>query len=273
MPRVEVESGVSLYAQDLGSGGTSGDVVLVAGFGLHHQVWDRQVRVLAERGHRVVCVDQRGHGKSDKPLAGYEVARLAEDLATVLERLDVVDCTLVGWSFGGQVAFRLAASKPKRVRRLALVGSNAVRASRSDQFPFGREPGKLAAALTAGEKADRIASRRATIRSGFAQEPEPDALDWLVRCSLDMPSWAAVACYHSMLETDLVAELPNVTMPVLQVVGAADPVHSAKGARWLNERLADALLVEIADCGHYPMLEAADAFDRALVAFAAGEPR
>lgn len=93
-------------------------------------------------------------------------------------------------------------------------------------------------------------------------------MEWLVRYSLQMPSWAAVACYRSMPRTDLVADLPKVVVPVLQVVGAADPVHSAQSAWWLNKRLADARLVEIADCGHYPMLEAPDEFDAVLADFA-----
>ena len=143
-----------------------------------------------------------------------------------------------------------------------------VRASRSPEFPFGREPGPTVAALVGAERRDRIAARRATIASGFAGEPDPQVLDWLVRCSRRMPSWAAVACYRSMLETDLVDDLPTVDLPVLQVIGEKDPVHSAKGARWLQERLADARLVELAGCGHYPMIEAPDAFDEALLAFA-----
>jgi non-heme chloroperoxidase len=265
MAYIEVDTDVRLFVQDVGSGPP---VVLVAGFGMNHEVWDRQVRVLADR-HRVLCVDQRGHGRSDAPLGGYEVERLALDLGTVLERLDVEDCTLVGWSFGGQVAFKAVATDPGRVARLALVGSNAVRASRSTEFPFGREPAGMLRALVDAERNNRLAARRETISSGFKGEPGRDVLDWLLRCSLRMPSWAAVACYHSMLCTDLVADLPKVTVPVLQVIGAADPVHSARGARWLNERLADARLVEIADCGHYPMIEAADEFDAALAAFAA----
>ncbi|WP_235892654.1 alpha/beta fold hydrolase [Mycolicibacterium hodleri] len=252
-----------LYAQDVGAGPP---VVLLAGFGMDHRVWDRQVRILS-KGHRVICVDQRGHGRSEAPLTGYDVDRLAQDLLAVLDDLVVGECTLVGWSFGGQVAFRAAASDPDRIAKLILVGSNAVRASRSDEFPFGRLPEQLEPALVAAEHANRMAARRQTITSGLHRDIGADVVDWLLRASLQMPSWAAVACYHSMLTTDLIADIPRITMPVLQIIGAADPVHSAKGARWLTERLATAELLEIADCGHYPMLEAPDDFDAALTSF------
>jgi non-heme chloroperoxidase len=261
---VEVDDGVRVHVQDLGTGPA---VVLVSGFGLDHELWDRQVSVLVEHGHRVVCVSQRGHGLSDRPLHGYDIDRLATDLVTTLERLGVHDATLVGHSFGGQVAFHTSATAPHVVSRLVLVGSNAVRASRSDGFPFGAPLEPILQALLADEHEDRIAARYKTILSGFGREPDQHVVDWLVRCSLRMPSWAAVACYRCMLTTDLLAEIPKVTQPVLQIIGAIDPVHSAKGARWLQQQLHDATLVEIPDCGHYPMLEAADAFDAALTKF------
>jgi len=214
-------------------------------------------------------VDQRGHGRSDKPLGGYEVERLALDLRGALDQLGVAECALVGWSFGGQVAFKVAADDPALVSRLVLVGSNAVHASRSVAFPFGPEPEKLTARLVAAEQRDRLRARREAIASGFAGPPGEDTMRWLLDRSLRMPSWAATECYASMLYTDLIDLLPKITMPVLQIVGLADPVHSAKGARWLNERLSDARLVEIAGCGHYPMVEASDEFDAALLDFLA----
>ncbi|WP_328602343.1 alpha/beta fold hydrolase [Nocardia terrae] len=242
--------------------------MLVPGFGLDHRVWDRQVRVLAQR-HRVLCVDQRGHGSSDKPIDGYDMDTLAGDLLAVLEQLDVQACTLVGWSFGGQVAFRAAARDSRRIARLALVGSNGVRASRSAEFPFGRLPDQLEQPAVAAECEDRITSRRGAILAGFPQAPSDRVVDWLVQIFLSMPSWAAVECYRTMFRTDLVGDIPRVTLPVLQIIGAADPVHSSKGARWLAERLADAELIEIDRCGHYPMIECPDEFDAALVRFAA----
>lgn len=266
MTYIEVDDGVRVHVQDLGTGPA---VVLVSGFGLDHELWDRQVRVLSERGNRVVCVSQRGHGHSDRPLHGYDIERLTTDLVTALVQLDIGDATLVGHSFGGQVALHASATAPQVISRLVLVGSNAVRASRSEDFPFGAPPEPILAALVADEHEDRIAARYKTILTGFGSEPDHRVVDWLVGCSLRMPSWAAVACYRAMLTTDLMADIPRVTQPVLQIIGATDPVHSAKGARWLQRQLHDATLIELPDCGHYPMLEAADAFDAALRNFVA----
>ena len=253
-----------IHVQDLGDGPA---VALVSGFGLDHELWDRQVRLLTDRGFRVLCVDQRGHGFSDTPLHGYDIDRLAADLVAALDRLEIGTATVVGHSFGGQVAFRAAATAPELVTGLVLVGSNGVRASRSESFPFGEPPGPLLQSLLADEHANRVGARYRTIESAFAHEPDPRTVDWLVRCSLRMPSWAAVACYRSLLTTDLLSDIERVVQPVLQIIGAADPVHSAKGARWLRRHLRAATLVEIPDCGHYPMLEAPDAFESALLKF------
>lgn len=264
MPLIEVEPGIRVFAQDVGSGAP---VVLVAGFGLSHEVWDPTVRALLDAGQRAVCVDLRGTGGSDKPAGGYDMERLSLDVEDVLDVLDLRDVALVGWSFGGQVALRLAARSPERLARLALVGSNGVRASRSEQFPFGPPGDKVEAALVRAEIERRIATRRKTVASGFLREPDPELLDWLVRCQLRMPSWAAVACYRTYLHTDLVAELDRIELPVLLLTGEQDPVTPAEGAPWVAERLADARVVAIPDCGHYPMFEARERFDDALLGF------
>lgn len=272
MPRVQVDDGVSVYVQDIGVDGAGPTVVLVPGFGMNHEVWDGQVRALTEAGHRVLCVDQRGHGLSDKPLHGYEVPRLAEDLLTVLDRLEARNCVLVGWSFGGQVAFRAAAEDDGAIARLVLVGTSAVRASRSEEFPFGRPAGPALKGMTDGERTRRVQARRETIAYGFATPPAPEVLDWLLHCSLQMPSWAAIPCYRSMLETDLIDDIERVDVRVLQIVGAQDRVQARGGVDWLNQRLRQAEVIELPECGHYPMVEAAEALDRALATFVAPTP-
>jgi pimeloyl-ACP methyl ester carboxylesterase len=264
---VAVTPGVDLYVQDVGNGPP---VVLLAGFGLDHGVWDRQVCTLGAE-HRVLCIDLRGTGRSSKPYDEYGLDRLAADVASVLEQLDIRHAALVGWSFGGQVAFRVAAENRDRAARLVLVASAGVRASRSREFPFGPVAEQLERKLVGAELEDRIAARVTTIRSGFHREPADHTVDFLVRTSLRMPSWAAVASYRSYLHSDSTALIDAVHVPVSQIVGGDDRLHSADGAQWLCDRLSDSRLQVLPDCGHYPMFEAPEAFDAALQAFVSGE--
>ncbi len=265
MAVVEVEAGISIHAQDLGVGRP---VLLIAGFGLNSEAWQGQVASLTAAGHRVVAVDVRGTGQSSKPLDGYDMDRLVADLAAVISHLDLRDLTLVGWSFGAQISLALSAAVAERVTSMVWVGSNAVRASRTEEFPFGPEPDALEARLVHLERTKRIETRRRTIASAFHTEPDPDVLGWLLRMQLQMPSWAAVACYRTYLRTDQVAALPAVTVPVLQIMGTHDPVSPIAGTPWVQERLKDGRVVEL-DCGHYPMLELPAEFDAALLTFLA----
>jgi pimeloyl-ACP methyl ester carboxylesterase len=270
---VEVEPGVRLHVQDVGPADAGRPVVLLAGLGLDHEVWDGPVASLGGH-HRVVCIDLRGTGRSDAPIGDYSLGRLALDVTTVLERLDLADVALVGHSFGGQVALLVAATAPGRLGRIAMVSSNGVRASRSHEFPFGPPAEALEAVLVRAEREGRPAARRRNVLAGFrpaagsGAAPDPDLVDWLVRCQLRMPSWAAIACYHTYLHTDLTGELVAVKVPVLQILGSDDPVTSVEGGPWVQARLADARLVVLDGCGHYPMFEARSRFDELLSEFA-----
>lgn len=263
-----MEPGVSIHVQDLGSGRP---VVLIAGFGLNSEAWQGQVTSLTAAGHRVVAVDVRGTGQSTKPLVGYGMDRLAADIAAVIQHLDLRDVTLVGWSFGAQISLHLAGLVPDRVAQVVWVGSNAVRASRSEEFPFGPEPDAIEGRLVHLERTKRIETRRRTVASAFHLEPDPEVIGWLLRMQLLMPSWAAIACYRTYLQTDQVAALDTLTVPVLQIMGTHDPVSPIAGTPWVQQRLKDGRVIELA-CGHYPMLELPGEFDATLLAFLAEVP-
>lgn len=263
MPMIDVEDTVRVHVQDLGTGPA---VVFISGFGLDHELWDRQVRVLTAAGYRTICITQRGHSHSDHPLDGYDIDRLSGDVVAVLAALGVDSTVIVGHSFGGQVAFHTAALAPELVSRLVLVGSNAVRASRSADFPFGAPPDDVVAQMVKAEETDRVAARYQLIQTNFAAEPDPRVVNWLMGTWMRMPTWSAIACYHTLLRTDLIAEIAKVRQPVLQINGTADRVHSTKGSHWLKAQLADSRMVEL-DCGHFPMLESPDEFDKVLMAF------
>ncbi|WP_019874291.1 alpha/beta fold hydrolase [Sporichthya polymorpha] len=269
MPRLEVEPGVEIHVEDhRPTKGAGRPVLFVAGFGLHSDAWQGQVHPLTTAGYRALALDVRGTGQSSKPLDAYGMDRLAADVVAVLEGLDLRNATLVGWSFGAQIAMRAAVTAPERLAQLVFVGSNAVRASASAEFPFGGDAADLEARLVRLERTKRIETRRRTIASAFRVEPDPDVLGWLLRMQLQMPSWAAIACYRTYLHTDQVAEVGALKLPVLQIMGSVDPVSPIAGAAWLQERLPDGRLVEL-DCGHYPMLEVPEAFDDALLTFLA----
>lgn len=95
------------------------------GLASNARLWDGVAEILAGRGHRVIAVDQRGHGLSDKPGSGYDFGTLTDDLVALLDACDVDACVAVGQSWGANVVLELGARHPDRVRGVACVDGGA----------------------------------------------------------------------------------------------------------------------------------------------------
>jgi non-heme chloroperoxidase len=259
---VEVEEGVRIHAQIVGAGTP---VVLLHGWAFDHRIWDRQIRVLTDAGHTAIAIDLRGHGRSDRPHQGYGLNRLARDVIAVIAQLDIEPAVLIGWSLGGVTALRVALDAPDRLTKLILVGSNGVATSRQQNYPFGVPASTHLPQLLDAELADRLGARRRLLRNAFAHPPEESVITHLLQQTLDTPSWAGAATLTTLLEANQVSDLHRLTVPTAQIIGDKDPVFSRRGAAWLTRQVNDLVQIVIPDCGHYPMIEAPDAFDEALL--------
>src|SRR5437879_7161965 len=123
MPRIAVgtenDAPIEIHYEDHGSGQP---VVLIHGYPLNGNSWERQERELLASGHRVISYDRRGFGKSSQPVVGYDYDTFAADLNTLLEYLDLRDAVLVGHSMGtGEVTRYLGRYGSARVAKGVLV--------------------------------------------------------------------------------------------------------------------------------------------------------
>ncbi|MEU8251824.1 alpha/beta hydrolase [Nonomuraea sp. NPDC048916] len=110
---------IEIYYEDHGAGTP---VVLIHGFPLDCHSWEKQVPPLLEAGHRVIAYDRRGFGRSSQPTTGYDYDTFAADLNTLMERLDLRDVVLVGFSMGtGEVTRYLGTHGSGRVRKAVLL--------------------------------------------------------------------------------------------------------------------------------------------------------
>ncbi len=120
---ITTRDGVQLYYKDWGP--RNGQVVTFShGWPLSSDSWESQMQFLADKGYRVVAHDRRGHGRSSQPWEGNDMDHYADDLAAVIEALNLKDVTLVGFSTGGgEVARYVGRHGSSRVKKVVLVSA------------------------------------------------------------------------------------------------------------------------------------------------------
>jgi non-heme chloroperoxidase len=134
---ITTTDGVQLYYKDWGP--KNGEVVTFShGWPLSSDSWESQMLFLADKGYRVIAHDRRGHGRSSQPWDGNDMDHYADDLAAVIETLDLKNVTLVGFSTGGgEVARYIGRHGTERVKKAALISAVPPMMVKTDDYPGG----------------------------------------------------------------------------------------------------------------------------------------
>lgn len=262
MPRVELADGHLAYRE----AGSGPPVVLLHGGGLDHRMWNDQVDALASR-FRVVAVDARGHGWSATPTAAF---RHVDDLAVLLERLDLAPAALVGVSMGASTALDIALEYPHLARAVVVVGAGTGEPEFRDPFVLGA----FADQLRAAQAQDRAGWIEASLRLGFGPGRALADVDPAVvgRCREMLETTLArhIGPAGPVLPTPVTRSwerLPGIGAPVLAVVGDLDSTdHNGMAAR-VARSVPDGRLVTVTGAAHYPNMERPAEFDRILLEF------
>src|SRR6218665_1240314 len=135
MATITTRDGTQIYYKDWGSGPV---VVLSHGWPLNADSWEAQAFFLADNGYRVIAHDRRGHGRSSQPWHGNEMNTYADDLAELLDHLDVRDAALFGFSTGGgEVARYIGRHGTGRVAKAGLISAVPPLMVKTDKNPGG----------------------------------------------------------------------------------------------------------------------------------------
>jgi len=248
-------SDTRIHFNDHGSGQP---IVLIHGYPLDGNSWERQERVLLEAGYRCISYDRRGFGLSSQPTTGYDYDTFAADLNALLDHLGLDDVVLAGFSMGtGEVTRYLGTYGSGRVRKAALFGVIPPFLLKTDDNPQG-VPGEA----FEGIKAAIVADRYAYFDDFFANFYNTDVLapkrigNAALRASFQVAAgagpYATYACVDAWL-TDFRGDLPKIDVPTLVVHGTADRIlpFEATAARLRDEGLiADLTVVEVPDGPH-----------------------
>lgn len=143
---------IEIYYEDHGSGSP---VVLIHGWPMNGDAWEKQTAALLAAGHRVITYDRRGFGRSSKPAIGYNYDTFATDLDALLSALDLTDVSLVGHSMGtGEITRYIGKYGTRRLRKAVLIGTLGPYLVKAPDNPEGID-GKVFDSVRTGIKADR----------------------------------------------------------------------------------------------------------------------
>jgi pimeloyl-ACP methyl ester carboxylesterase len=217
--RINTATGVELFCRHWGSGQS---VVFVSSWGFSSKMWCYQMQHLATLGLHCVAYDRRGHGRSDQPIDGYDMDTLADDLASVIEELNLREVIVVGHSMGGAEIVRyMARHGSARIAKVVLVAPLTPFFQQTSGNPDGVPEADLAA-LREQWATDFPKWVHDNKDPFFAPETCPDTKAWLIDDMLGMFVPVLIACNRSLVSTDLRPDLAKIDRPTLILHGDAD---------------------------------------------------
>jgi non-heme chloroperoxidase len=242
-PFLDMGDGASLFYLDWGSGAP---VVFTHAWALNADLWEYPMIALTERGLRCVAYDRRGHGRSRDLGSGYDFDTLADDLARVLDALDLRDVTLVGHSMGcGEIARYLSRHGAERIARAVLVSTVTPLLVKTPDHPDGADPAVYEG--IAALKSDRPATFAGGVAqfAGPSSGVSPQLSDWIVQQFLRSSPKAAIECTRALARADFRGDLGAFTIPTLIIHGDADELNPLErtGLRTAQAIPASVLLV------------------------------
>ncbi len=230
---VTVKDGTQIYYKDWGKGQP---VVFSHGWPLTSDSWESQMFFLAQNGFRCIAHDRRGHGRSTQPWDGNEMNTYADDLATLIETLDLKDVVLIGFSTGGgEISRYIGRHGTKRIAKFVLVSAVPPLMAQTATNPEGL-PVSVFDGIRAGSIADRSQLYRDIASGPFFGFNRPGAkasqgmIDSFWRQGMTCGHKNTYDCIKAFSETDFTEDLKKVDVPALVIHGDDDQVVPIKAA-------------------------------------------
>ncbi len=261
---------IKIHYEDHGSGQP---IVLIHGYPLNGNSWERQERELLAAGYRVISYDRRGFGQSSQPTVGYDYDTFSADLNTLLEHLDLNDVVLVGFSMGtGEVTRYLGRYGSARVRKAALLGTIPPFLLKRDDNPEGVD-GEVFEGIKAAIVDDRYAYFQDFLNNFYNVDKlggsriSDRALQASFNVAAGSSPYATYACVETWI-TDFREDLPKIDVPELVLHGTEDRIlpFEATAAR-LPGLIADCKLVAVENGPHNIGWTHPEEVNRALLEF------
>ena len=239
MDRITTKDGTQIYYKDWGTGKP---VVFSHGWPLSADAWDAQMLFLGQHGYRVIAHDRRGHGRSAQSWGGNDLDTYADDLAALVEKLDLKNAIHIGHSTGGgEVARYIGRHGTRRVAKAALIGAIPPVMLKSEANPAGL-PIEVFDQLRAGVVADRSQFFK-ELSLPFYGYNRPSAKVsegvkesfWRQCMMAGFP--ASYFCIKAFSETDLTQDLKRFDIPTLVLHGDDDQIVPIADSALLSSKI------------------------------------
>jgi non-heme chloroperoxidase len=267
---VATKDGTQIFYKDWGTGQP---VVFSHGWPLNADAWDDQMAFVASNGLRGIAHDRRGHGRSSQPWTGNDMDTYADDLAEVIEALDLRDVVLVGHSTGGgEVTRYIGRHGTSRVNKALLLGAIPPHMLKTDDNPDG-VPIEAFDAIRAGVAGDRSQFYEDLSAAFYGANREGSTVSQGIRDAFWLMSMqaglrGAYECIAAFSESDFTADLARFDIPTLVAHGDDDQiVPIAVGGRRSVKLIKDATLKVYPGAPHGLATTHKDEFNRDLLEF------
>ncbi len=242
----------------------SGDpVMLIHGYPFNRTLWTEQVEALSS-SYRVIAPDLRGFGETDSSQGPATMNRLAQDVAQLMDQLEIPRAVIGGLSMGGYVALAFYKQFASRVRALILADTRAQADTEEAKQTRAQQAEKALSEGMAGI-ADAMLPKLLTPET-VSKHPE------IVKRVRDMmlktkPEGSAAALLGMAEREDHTSSLPQISSPTLILVGAEDAITPVADSKKMHEAISGSRLVVLENAGHVSNLERTQQFNKALLDF------
>lgn len=237
-------------------------VVLIHGYPFNRSLWNEQVEALSSTC-RILAPDLRGFGESDAA-ATATMNEMAQDVAQLMDRLEITQAAIGGLSMGGYVALAFYKQFPSRVRALVLADTRA-QADTEESKQTREQQAKKALDEGMAGIADSMLSKLLTPET---VSKRPEVVKRVRDMMLKTKPEGAAAALRGMAERDDQTDLlPRIAVPSLILVGAEDAITPVADSEKMHQAIAGSRLVVLENAGHVSNLERTEQFNDALVGF------
>jgi non-heme chloroperoxidase len=268
MPNITLPNGVTLAYDDEGDRGAQ-PILLLHGVSMSRRYFHKQLKPLSRRC-RVLSLDLRGHGGSEKTEAGHTVPQYARDLRLFIEELALPRPVLLGWSMGGFVAWDYIKQFGHDGLGGLIISDEAASDFKWDGFSHGFLDLPTLHALMTAVQDDRHAFLSGFVPQMFHHEQPQSDIDWMVSECNRLPTGATSAILFDQSVQDYRDVLPLVDLPTLICWGRHDALLPVSGADHLHQQIRNSELVIFESSGHCPFIEESDEFNETVEQFVIG---